>query len=225
MAARRVEERLAAEPDLAAEYARLKSLRVALRSARESDLPSDALRHRLGTHFARPPAARYRSWRAVAASLIVGILLGGGATFGILQPRTGEISAAPFIAAHVRALMAPLPVDVASSDHHTVKPWFDGKLAFAPQVVDLASQGFPLVGGRVDIVDMQPVPALVYRAGKHLISLTEVPGGGSSSVAATVDRGFEVLHWSDGGAGYWAVSDSSNAELRSFVAGLRAAVQ
>ena len=122
--------------------------------------------------------------------------------------------------------MAPSPADVASSDHHTVKPWFDGKVAFAPQVVELAAAGFPLVGGRVDVIGLEPVPALVYRAGKHLISLVEMPSETLAAAAVTrrMERGYEAVNWADGRVAYWAVSDASDEELQLFVKALRAAI-
>ena len=121
--------------------------------------------------------------------------------------------------------MAPQPIDVASSDRHTVKPWFDGKLAFAPDVIDLTPQGFPLVGGRIDVIDLKPVPALVYRAGGHLISLTEVPGGALAGAAASMedDQGFHTVAWNQGAVRNIAVSDAAPDEIAGFVAAFRAA--
>jgi anti-sigma factor RsiW len=227
LAARRFEARLAAEPALAADYARLRSLRALLRIETEGDAPSQALRTRIAAQIA--PAAsrriRLRAWSALAASLLVGAVVGGSATFGVLQHRQGENATDQFVAAHIRALMAPQPADVASTDRHTVKPWFDGKLAFAPDVVDLAAQGFPLVGGRIDVVNLEPAPVLVYGAGRHLISLTEVPDGSAASqVTTTAARGYEVLAWSDGKVRYFAVSDASDEEMRNFVGAVRAMI-
>ena len=226
IASKRFEERLAAEPDLAAEYARLTALRSAMRSDMADDVPSADFRKRLEAQFAPRPASRDWSWRTLAASLVVGILIGGSATFGLLQNEPAMGTGEQIVGAHIRALMAPQPADVASSDHHTVKPWFDGKLPFAPVVIDLAGQGFPLVGGRIDVVGLEPVPALVYRAGKHLISLVEIPGG-TAPAPSTVTRGgrqgFETLTWSEAGVTYWAVSDASDEALQSFVKSLRSA--
>ena len=129
------------------------------------------------------------------------------------------------VASHIRALMAPAPADVASSDHHTVKPWFDGKVAFAPLVVELAAAGYPLVGGRVDVIGFDPVPALVYRAGKHLISLVEMPSDGPAAAPTRrTERGYEAMTWTDGRVAYWAVSDASDEEMQSFAKALRAAI-
>jgi anti-sigma factor RsiW len=224
IASKRFEERLAAEPDLAAEYAKLTALRSTMRSDRADDVPSAEFRRRLEAQFVPRLARRDRSWRALAASLVVGVLIGGGATFGLLQNEPMAPTGEQVVGAHIRALMAPQPADVASSDHHTVKPWFDGKLPFAPVVIDLAGQGFPLVGGRIDVVGLEPVPALIYRAGKHLISLIEIPGGPAAATAARgAYRGYETLSWSEAGVTYWAVSDASDEELQSFVKSLRTA--
>ena len=91
----------------------------------------------------------------------------GATSFGALNYRAGDDVAAEIVSAHIRALMAPQPTDVASSDHHTVKPWFNGKLAFAPTVVHLGAKGFPLVGGRIDVVKVAPVASLVLWQASH----------------------------------------------------------
>jgi anti-sigma factor RsiW len=221
---KRMEERLAAEPALAAEYTRLIALHEALRSDIDDDVPSANFRRRIEAQFAAPRPSRSRSWRALAASLILGVFIGGSATFGLLQRGPAESIGEQIVGAHIRALMAPQPADIASSDHHTVKPWFDGKLPFAPVVIDLAGQGFPLVGGRIDVVGLVPVPALVYRAGRHLISLVEIPEGNAASVPARGDyRGYETLNWNEGGITYWVVSDANDQSLHAFVKALRSA--
>ena len=226
VAARDFEARLRAEPGLAADLQRLKRLRSRLRSDIAEDVPPAALRREIARRYASPPWLRPQAWQSLAATLLVGIVIGGAGTFGALSPRPADTTVDQVVAGHIRALMAPSPADVASSDHHTVKPWFDGKVAFAPQVIELASAGFPLVGGRVDVVGLEPVPAMVYRAGKHLISLIEMPS--DSTAAATVtrrmDRGYETVSWTDNRITYWAVSDASDEEMQAFVKALRAAI-
>ena len=171
------------------------------------------------------PRADRNSWLALAASFLIGAVLAGVTTFGALNYRAGDDVAAEIVSAHIRALMAPQPTDVASSDHHTVKPWFNGKLAFAPTVVDLGAKGFPLVGGRIDVVKVAPVASLVYSHGKHLISLTEMPNthGGPEPLEKHLEQGYRALSWSDGGVTYWAVSDAASDELEDFAALFRAA--
>ncbi len=226
VAARRFEARLAAEPDLAADLARLKKLRGKLRADLAEDVPPEVLRRSIASRYASPAWRRPQSWQALAASLVIGMALGGVGTFGLLPPQPADTTPNQVVASHIRALMAPSPADVASSDHHTVKPWFDGKVAFAPQVVELAAAGFPLVGGRVDVIGLEPVPALVYRAGKHLISLIEMPSEAAAAATVTrrMERGYETVTWTEGGVTYWAVSDASDEEMQSFVTLLRAAI-
>ena len=171
------------------------------------------------------PRADRNSWLALAASFLIGAVLAGVTTFGALNYGASDDVAAEIVSAHVRALMAPQPIDVASSDHHTVKPWFNGKLAFAPTVVDLSANGFPLVGGRIDVVKVAPVASLVYSHGKHLISLTEMSntGGGPEPLKKHLEQGYLALSWSDAGVTYWAVSDAASNELENFAALFRAA--
>jgi len=122
------------------------------------------------------------------------------------------------VANHVRSLLAAQLVDVVSSDQHTVKPWFDGKIDFAPKVRDLSSSGFPLVGGRLDYLDGKTVAALVYQRNKHPINLFITPAPTSRSTLPTVTtrRGYNVLTWINNGLKYWAVSDLNQAELQQF---------
>ncbi len=119
--------------------------------------------------------------------------------------------------AHIRSLMTPHLVDVPSSDHHTVKPWFQGKLNFSPEVPDLAAQGFVLAGGRVDVVDGAPAAAIVYRRRDHVINVFVSAGGGRDErPRASAARGYNLVDWTKGGLSYRAVSDLNSSELRTF---------
>jgi anti-sigma factor RsiW len=223
--AARFEQRLVADAALNAQVETLRALRAALRSDLAEDVPSPDLRRRIESKLNLAPRAIRNSWLALAASFLIGAVLAGVTSFGALNYRTGDDPAAEIVSAHIRALMAPHPIDVASSDHHTVKPWFNGKLAFAPTVVDLGAQGFPLVGGRIDVVKVAPVASLVYSHGKHLISLMEMPntGGASAPLTSHSEHGYLALSWSEGGITYWAVSDAASDELENFAALFRTA--
>jgi anti-sigma factor RsiW len=145
-------------------------------------------------------------------------------TSAALPPR-GDATADAVVADHIRALMAPQPADVASSDRHTVKPWFNGKIPESPRVVDLAKEDFPLLGGRIDVIGRQPAPVLVYGHRKHVISLTALPAPGKpdAAPAARTSEGYHLLAWTAGGTTYWTVSDLAAADLAHFADLFRAA--
>ena len=120
------------------------------------------------------------------------------------------------VSAHIRSLLQDSPIQVASSDSHTVKPWFAGRIDFAPDVRDFAAQGFPLVGGRIDYVGDRRVGAVVYKRNLHLVNVFMWPaaGGAEMGVQRQVTKGYNVLHWNKAGVTYWAVSDLNLEELR-----------
>ncbi len=224
MEAARLEQRIASDPALSGQLNTRKALSAALRSDLDEDVPPPDLRRRILTGLGEGGRSGGKvPWRAMAASFLLGALLAGPASLGLLRSPPGTDIADAIVSAHIRALMAPQPMDVASSDHHTVKPWFNGKIAFAPVVEDLAADGFPLVGGRIDVIGLEPSATLVYRHGNHVISLTEIPGASGSSSSIESARGYNVLAWSDGKISYWAVSDTAAEELRNFVGKFKAA--
>jgi anti-sigma factor RsiW len=118
------------------------------------------------------------------------------------------------VAGHIRGLLAPQPFDVASSDRHTVKPWFTSHLPESPQVPDLAAQGFVLLGGRVDVIGHDPVATIVYKHAKHTVSLTTLPLG--QSVSDQAIAGYNIRSWSDAQFTYIAVSDIPPQDLETF---------
>jgi anti-sigma factor RsiW len=212
------EQRLAADPALAAAHARIAALRGAIRERVPREQASPQLRRRVAA-LARPQPVP--GWRALAASVAVAFVAGSAATYVALGPGGQEPVAPLVVASHMRSLMASQPIDVASSDRHTVKPWFNGKLPASPRVVDLASQGFPLVGGRIDVIGLTPAPTLVYRHRLHVISLTALPAKLGAAPPHAID-GYNIVDWTDGGITYWAVSDLSAPELEDFARAFRA---
>jgi anti-sigma factor RsiW len=162
-------------------------------------------------------------WRAVAASLPVIATLAWALVAIPRAPSGDELVNQEVVSAHVRSLMAEHLTDVASSDRHTVKPWFNGKLDFSPEVKDLAGDGYPLVGGRLDYIGGRGVAALVYQRGKHPINVfiwpeADARGGGEGESSL---RGFNVIRWRHGGMRYWAISDLNLPELRELARDLQ----
>lgn len=175
-----------------------------------------------------PRRAGWRSdWRALAASCVLTAGLAFGSAALLFAPDAQQTQIGATVAGHRRALLAQHTVDVASSDRHTVKPWLSSRLALAPNVVDLAAAGYPLLGARIEIVDGQPAPTLVYGHREHLISLSLIPAATATDTAPTpanVD-GYAVLRWQHAGMALVAVSDIDRAGLDDFVARYRSAAR
>jgi mycothiol system anti-sigma-R factor len=158
------------------------------------------------------------NWLALAAAIILAAIIASSVLPRLRPPTSDQLLATQLIASHVRSLMANHLTDVASSDQHTVKPWLDTKLDFAPPVVDLSSEGFPLIGGRLDYLDNRPVAALVYGRRKHFINLFVWPAASDDAKAPiTITRqGYQLLHWADSDFNYWAVSDVNVNDIQLF---------
>ncbi len=168
---------------------------------------------RAGRDATRGPLAWWHIGLAAVALIAVFF------AFQFWPSRSDERLLAELTSSHVRSLMAAHLTDVASGDQHTVKPWFEGKLDFAPTVKDLRESGFPLLGGRLDYLAARPVAALVYSRQKHLINLFVWPAarpGPDTTPHAAERNGYHLIQWSSQGLTYWAVSDLNEKELMDF---------
>jgi anti-sigma factor RsiW len=218
-----LEQRMATVPALAAERARVEALRLALRERLPRETESPALHEKVRRAVGLTRQRAQPTWMAMAASVALAIFASSTGTWYAMQPPAGGSVPDAVIAGHLRGLMAPQPADVASSDRHTVKPWFSGRIPLAPRVVDLVQDGFPLVGGRVDVVNRTPVPSLVYSRRQHLISLTAVPNASVSITTSQTVQGYNMISWTAEGMTYWAISDLNLEELQTFARLFRAA--
>jgi anti-sigma factor RsiW len=209
----------------AGQYRQLMSLKTALgdKALYRPAPPHLEKQIRAALRKARPasPAGFVVAWRWFApAALMAAVLLvlAGFLGRGLLIPQSGISLVQQVQMAHVRSLMADHLMDVASTDQHTVKPWFDGKLDFSPPVTDLAAQGFPLIGGRLDALDGRPVAALVYQRNKHVINVFVWPSTAQpAGVQRSADNGYHLIQWNQMGMTFWAISDVSAEDLGTFV--------
>jgi anti-sigma factor RsiW len=211
-----IAQRMSTKSALAAEGERIKALQRLIheRLPREPAPPGLHARIEASIGGLRRPRAQ-PSWRALAASIVLTAMVASSSTWFIAGAPPENTVADSLVSDHIRALMAPQPTDVVSSDRHTVKPWFNGRIPESPRVVDLAKADFPLVGGRLDVVGQTPVPTLVYRHDKHLISLTEMPAESHIELAKIprTINGYNLVHWTENGVSYWAISDLAVAQL------------
>jgi anti-sigma factor RsiW len=236
------ERELRDDPAFAAEYQRLTQLRDAVRRHAPREAAPQALADRIAAMTASAPAAappqaatvptatvvpfRRRPWldtraMAMAASFaVLGLAVGSGLTSLRTPASSGDV-AQHLVSDFARAEIAGQPFDVASSDRHTVKPWLANRTTVSGTIVDLAPEGFPLIGGRVTIVDRVPTPTLVYRHNEHVVAVTELPADakgvrGGPSGTETID-GYHVARWADANLAYVAVSDMDEKALGEFV--------
>jgi anti-sigma factor RsiW len=180
------------------------------------------LRERIEGRLPKPRAAAATSRRAVlkgfAAGATVSALAASGVLVMVLRNSDDQRVLDDVVSAHLRSLQGQHLTDVVSTDQHTVKPWFNGRLDVAPPVVDLTAQGFTLIGGRLDYIDTKPVAVIVYRRRVHVINLFCAPTQGSARRSATMRslHGYNVRQWSENGLELWAVSDLNADELNEF---------
>jgi anti-sigma factor RsiW len=216
-----LEAHLRACPDCSRLEQRRRALSAAVREQVPRFRASDTLRARVraAVRAEANQAARHRApyWRAVAVAASLAVVAVGSWQLAV-RGATSDALADQVLASHVRSLMPGHLTDVLSSDQHTVKPWFNGKLDFSPPVYDFAGRGFPLVGGRLEYVMGRPVAALVYGRRQHVINVFLWPAesGPTGGPAATTRQGYHLLHWTTPAYSYWVASDLGLVELRDF---------
>ena len=209
------EQELRRSPELVAEYERLRALRDAIRRHAPREAAPEGLRAQIEALAAPAPAAPRARWAPAALAAGVAVV---AALAGYWAGRAGgDRQLAELVAGYQRAALSGQPIDVASSDRHTVKPWLAARAPIGAFVPDLASAGYPLLGGRIDIVDGRPVPTLVYRRREHLIAVSELPLSAAEGGAAAFE-GYHVERWRDRERAYVAVSDLDAGELSAFAA-------
>jgi anti-sigma factor RsiW len=197
-------------PACRAELADLKTLGDAARAHLQRFEPTPGFERRLAVAI-RPPAPRRRVWLAAGAALAVAAVL-----LLLLRARgaADDRLVAELVDAHTRSLLVDHATDVKSSDQHTVKPWFNGKVPFGVPVADFADAGFPLAGGRLDYVDGREVAALVYTRRSHTINVFLWPQTGETPPSELAERGYSMLHFAHAGLAWWLITDASPADLR-----------
>lgn len=215
----RVERLLAESSECRAALARLEAVREALRNPELAQQAPVGLAETVAAIGAidAPPTrsmARLPSWLAGA----IGGALAASLAFVVVISRTAtpDLTGA-LLESHTRSLLAQHLLDVRTSDRHTVKPWFAGRTDLSPPVPDLADLGFPLVGGRLDVVQGRVVPAIVYRRRLHTINLFVLPGDGAQPARSIRRDGYSLVEWSQGGLRFAAVSDVDLPDLVQFM--------
>ena len=236
-----METRLQNEPALRKHLDELRQLRDAVREHAAYHPAPAELRQRMATLMATPQAPsaaptpvrsgpigavlrRWLGWRPLAASLSLAAVLGVAGNLVWLQSSRDDRLADDVVASHVRATLGQHLVDVASSDHHTVKPFLSSKLGYSPPVGELRIPGSVFLGARVDYLDARPVAALVYKQGEHIVDSFVWPSTASDSQPSfSAERGYLTAHWSHKGMTHWVISDVNREEFRSVVSAIAVA--
>jgi anti-sigma factor RsiW len=224
--AREVEDHIAGCPNCTAQ---LQAYREMSKAVADADLRYAAppeLRRRIEASLpqteASLPQTRAPNRRSVLKGFAMGSAVSAIAATGlfaiVLRGDDDQRIMSEVVSAHLRSLQAGHLTDVISTDQHTVKPWFNGKLDVSPPVIDLTAQGFTLIGGRLDYVDTRAIGAIVYRRRQHVINLfvAQTPGTERRAAKTETIQGFNIRHWTDRGLNYWAVSDLAADELAEF---------
>lgn len=218
--AREVEKHIAGCPRCAAALRDYREMSKMITEAGVSYTAPAALRQRIEAALPQPRPAQSRRavLRGFAMGSAVSALAASGLIAIVLRHDDMERIQSEVVSAHLRSLQAGHLTDVISTDQHTVKPWFNGRLDVSPPVIDLTAQGFTLIGGRLDYVDARAIGAVVYRRRQHVINLFVSQTASTERRAAKTEtiQGFNIRHWSDRGLNYWAVSDLARDELAEF---------
>ena len=234
-----MERRLVDDPALRRQVEEVREWRQSLRESATYHSAPDAVLQRVATLMAAPHAfsqaphrvptparenaigelvQRWLGWRPLAASLSFAAVLAVAVNLAWLQSSKDERLTDDVIASHVRSTLGQHLVDVASSDHHTVKPFLSSKLGFSPPVDELQVPGSVFLGGRVDYLDGRPVAALVYKQGEHVVNSFVWPSAASDSKPSySAERGFQTAHWSNNGMAHWVISDVNREEFLAIV--------
>jgi anti-sigma factor RsiW len=235
--ARDVETHVAACPACAEKLKAFRAMRETMAQAPLKEVAPAHLRNRIEAALAVPAktisaprqtwlasahASLRESWKNFFGGFAVGTALSAAVAaslvIAVVRNDQNQQIASDVVSAHLRSLQAGHLTDVETSDQHTVKPWFNGKLDVAPPVIDLTAQGFTLIGGRLDYINGQPVASIVYRRRKHVINLFvgEPLGVAVRGVKDEIVQGFNIRHWNESGLDLWAVSDIDAGELDEF---------
>jgi anti-sigma factor (TIGR02949 family) len=205
-------------------YRQMRDLHTAIKTHGIHYAAPSHLRHRILTALPRTAPRREKRaklpWAWINLGVATACTFAFALTFSLYMavPSEEERAEQEVVASHARSLMADHLADVASSDQHTVKPWFSGKLDFSPTVVDFAQQGFPLIGGRLDYLNQRPVAALAYRHRQHVVNLFVWPDKTRRDAPQQIvsRQGYQLIHWTEAGMCYWVISDMNIQDLSEF---------
>jgi anti-sigma factor RsiW len=218
--ARDVETHVAGCPRCAASLAAYRQMSQAIAQADLRYTAPASLRRRIEASLPkpRPAPSRRNVLRGFAMGSAVSALAATGLVAIVLRNDDQQRIMSEVVSAHLRSLQAGHLTDVISTDQHTVKPWFNGRLDVSPPVIDLTAQGFTLVGGRLDYVDARAIGAVVYRRRQHVINLfvAQTPNIERRAAKTETVQGFNIRHWSERGLNFWALSDIGADELAEF---------
>ncbi len=220
-----LEQHLRDCPACALAWRNLQGLKKALKQDEVYFTAPAALRQRIKAELPAPakpvqqrPAWSW-NWLTTAMSGAAAVCLALLLAVTMIRPSSEELLAQEIVSEHIRSLMPGHLMDVVSTDQHTVKPWFNGRVDFSPPVKDFAAEGFPLAGGRLDYLDGHGAAALVFQRHKHIINLFIWPAKVTNSKAISLApiQGYHLIHWAEAGMTFWAVSDLNEQELMEFV--------